>query len=234
MSNQNAQIVSLIVDVVFVAYQALKANQELTKDELYKLIDANMEAINANSDRISELVAEIKQQRKGLIVVNGNSAVSPEGFAFIKDKEGTKRNDNGDHIIYMEKDGGVLTGPYGITYIDNETLSDVGLKEGDTMTEDKAIKYLTQGVLMARKAVVQVFNGVEMKQYQFDALVSLAYNIGYGRFTRSESLKRLAKDLSKAADVFNKFVFANGDRIEGLANRRQFEIDLFEKGAYTT
>lgn len=75
---------------------------------------------------------------------------------------------------------------------------------------------------------------VPLNQNQFDALVSLGYNIGAGAFQSSTLLEKLnaGDELEAAAQflVWNKGTI-NGVKqvIDGLANRRQDEKDLFEK-----
>lgn len=73
-----------------------------------------------------------------------------------------------------------------------------------------------------------------INQNQFDALVSLVFNIGQGNFAISTLRKKLfAKDWSAAAAEFNKWVFTtqHGQKIKlpGLVTRRAAERALFEK-----
>jgi lysozyme len=65
-------------------------------------------------------------------------------------------------------------------------------------------------------------------QHEFDALVSLAFNIGWGAFTRSTLLKKFrAGDIAGAAEEFDRWVFANKVRLNGLVARRAAEKALF-------
>lgn len=68
----------------------------------------------------------------------------------------------------------------------------------------------------------------EPTQNQFDAMVSLAYNIGCKAFA-SSSLTRLynAGDLDGAASQFGRWNKAAGKVLAGLTRRRQAERDLF-------
>ncbi len=83
-------------------------------------------------------------------------------------------------------------------------------------------------------AVVSKNVTVTLNQNQFDALVSLCYNIGPGGFQTSTLLKKLnAGNYSEAADqflVWNKGT-KNGVKqvLDGLTNRRKDEKALFEK-----
>ena len=67
-----------------------------------------------------------------------------------------------------------------------------------------------------------------MNQNQFDALVSLAYNIGTGAFNKSTLVKKLnAGDIRGAADQFDVWINAGGKRMQGLVNRRAREKALY-------
>ena len=69
---------------------------------------------------------------------------------------------------------------------------------------------------------------VPINQNQFDALVSLAYNIGTGAFKESTLIKKLnAGDIRGAADQFDVWVNAGGKRMQGLVNRRAKEKEVF-------
>lgn len=71
---------------------------------------------------------------------------------------------------------------------------------------------------------------VEVNQNQFDAMVSLAYNIGVGAFSNSTLLKRVnAKDFIGAGNEFLKWDKSGGKPLLGLTRRRQREKELFLK-----
>lgn len=65
-------------------------------------------------------------------------------------------------------------------------------------------------------------------QSQFDAMVSLTYNIGGKNFQNSTVLRKFnAGDIPGAAEAFMLFVKANGKTMQGLVNRRADERALF-------
>ena len=71
---------------------------------------------------------------------------------------------------------------------------------------------------------------VPINQNQFDALVSLAYNIGTGAFKESTLLKKLnLGDYKAAAAQFAVWNRGGGKVMQGLVNRRAVERKLFEK-----
>lgn len=76
-----------------------------------------------------------------------------------------------------------------------------------------------------------VRNGVKVPitQNQYDALVSLAFNIGESGFLNSTLLKKLnAGDIDEAANQFMRWVYQNGKVLNGLVNRRYADMNLFK------
>jgi hypothetical protein len=69
---------------------------------------------------------------------------------------------------------------------------------------------------------------VGLTQNQFDALVSLIYNIGTGGFSSSTLLQMInASNFAGAADQFSRFVYSGGVVLQGLVTRRAAERALF-------
>ena len=69
---------------------------------------------------------------------------------------------------------------------------------------------------------------VPMKQHEFDALVSLAYNIGCSAFAKSSVTRYLNRgDRRTAADRFLLWNKVKGRVVGGLVNRRKSERDQF-------
>ena len=69
---------------------------------------------------------------------------------------------------------------------------------------------------------------VRLNQNQYDALVSLVFNIGTGAFSRSTLLKKLnAGDFAGAAEQFGVWRVANGKVDKRLVKRRAEEASLF-------
>lgn len=81
-----------------------------------------------------------------------------------------------------------------------------------------------------------------LSQHQFDAVVSLIFNIGLRAFENSTILKRLREgDFAAAAAEFDRWIFVtrtgrDGVRrkvpIRGLVNRRRMDRAIFERGEY--
>lgn len=72
---------------------------------------------------------------------------------------------------------------------------------------------------------------VDLSQEQFDAIISLVYNIGEGAFARSTLLKRLNEGKYRDAAVqFDRWVYSNKKKLPGLVRRRAAEKAMFLKG----
>lgn len=118
---------------------------------------------------------------------------------------------------------GVWTIGYGTTMINGTKV-----KKGDTCTLEQAKSYMANDLKKFESAVNQV--KVPLNQNQYDALVSLAYNIGVSAFLNSTLFKKLnAKDYKGAAAQFDRWNRAGGKVMRGLTNRRAKERKLFEK-----
>jgi lysozyme len=70
---------------------------------------------------------------------------------------------------------------------------------------------------------------VPLKQHQFDALVSFAYNVGVGNLRSSTLLRKLnAGDYDGAALEFHRWNRSKGKVLPGLVRRRAAEALLFQ------
>jgi lysozyme len=74
----------------------------------------------------------------------------------------------------------------------------------------------------------------EISQEQFDACVSLAFNIGNHAFERSTLLQKLnhGRPFKEVSPQFDRWVFAGSKKMAGLVKRRAAERKLFETGEY--
>lgn len=139
--------------------------------------------------------------------------ISDNGLALIKKFEGCSLTAYADV-------GGVWTVGWGQTGPD--------ITEGLTITQTQADAWLEKTVNRFADGVSECLK-VAVTQNQFDALVSLAYNIGLAAFKSSTLLKLLndRADVSVVASEFIKWNKVNGKPIEGLSRRREAERQLF-------
>jgi lysozyme len=97
------------------------------------------------------------------------------------------------------------------------------IKLGDKITQQQA-EELLMDLLPQYEAIVNKNIKIDLTQYQFDALVSFAWNCG-----KSETLFRLvnskSKDLKKWWETH--YTTGGGKVLQGLVNRRKAEAQLF-------
>lgn len=130
-------------------------------------------------------------------------------------------------------------GKKNFVYKDSAGLKSIGIghliKEGEkftSLTDGQIYDLLKRDVVEAEKAVNTLVK-IPLNQNQFDALVSLVFNIGYGNFSNSTVL-RLLNDHSDYEGAANAFAMWHKERIngvltpsKGLAKRRSKERELF-------
>ena len=137
--------------------------------------------------------------------------IGPKGIALIQEFEGCKLAAYRDIV-------GVVTIGYGHTG---------SAKMGVTITQDEADELLYGDILNFEECVTKAIR-VQVVQEEFDACVSLAFNIGCNAFRASTLLRRLnACQFTEAADAFLMWNMAGGKVVPGLARRRAAERDLF-------
>lgn len=144
--------------------------------------------------------------------------ISDHGLQFIKREEGC--------ILHVYKDAaGYPTIGIGHLLTREERI---GGKYADGITEQEALDILRADVARTEKAVSSAVT-VDLRQHEFDALVSLAFNIGTGAFGKSTLLKKLnAGRYEEVPTEMRKWVRAGGKRCLGLAHRREQEIALWK------
>ena len=160
-------------------------------------------------DKLNDVVDEL--QSKGM-------KTSQVGIELISSFEDTKLQAYDDGV-------GVWTIGIGTTVYPNG----VKVKKDDKCTLDQAKEYFAHD-LKRFEASVNNLVKVALTQNQFDALVSLVYNIGQTAFSNSTLLKKLnAKDYQGAADQFLRWNKGGGKVMKGLVRRREAERALFLK-----
>lgn len=149
--------------------------------------------------------------------------MTPEGLALVKEFEGLRLTAYKDPV-------GIWTIGYGTT-----AAAGVGItpKAGMKITEAQASTYLEKALT---KFWTQIEPSLKIRpnEYQADAMLSLAYNIGPGAFKKSTLLRKWnAGDVGGAAAQFLVWNKAGGKVLTGLTRRRAAERELFLRPAAT-
>ena len=106
-------------------------------------------------------------------------------------------------------------------------IGGVMVKYADGITQQQAEQLLAQDLGPTEAAV----NGgvkVPLSQNQFDALTSFTFNVGVGAFTGSTLLRLLNQgQYAQVPEQLMRWTRAGGRVVQGLVNRRQNEIKLW-------
>ena len=166
--------------------------------------------------------------------------MSNNGINWLKRKEDKVLNNQGRHIIYDDQTGQPVNPnsplPRGAT-IGYGHLIKNGEDFRNGISEAKATELFRADIAIAERVVKNNIT-VPLSQNQFDALVSLAYNIGAKNFANSTVVKYINNpnfhssvypNLESAWKAWNR---SQGAVSNGLINRREYEWDLYTKNLY--
>jgi GH24 family phage-related lysozyme (muramidase) len=149
--------------------------------------------------------------------------VSSEGRKHIKSHEGLKLT------AYRLGDGMITIG-----YGHAEPASKSKYKKGQTITKEEADTIFNDDLTKIADGVRRIFSdwkqkGIERRltQGQFDALVSLAYNMGVVGLRRTDLIQKIKDgDLDEAGEII-KTTKINDKKFPGLRKRRSKESEMF-------
>jgi GH24 family phage-related lysozyme (muramidase) len=146
--------------------------------------------------------------------------VSKECIDFVKRFEGFSATVYKDIV-------GVSTLGYGMTGSEIKGLTRVTEVQASTMLEN----------LINSKYALPISNNLDskkivLKQNEFDALISMAYNIGIGGLLDSTLYKNICKGIRDKVTITSNFLMwnkAGGNVVAGLTRRRTEEAEMFLK-----
>ena len=144
--------------------------------------------------------------------------ISGMGLELIKEFEGFSAN---AYICPAKK----VTIGYGNTFYADGTK----VKLGEQISKTDALELLEK--VVNKDFADEIFPAIKVPvtQNQFDAMCSLAYNIGVPQFLSSTLLKKLnLKDYIGSSNEFLKWNKSGGKELLGLTRRRKREQDLFK------
>lgn len=106
------------------------------------------------------------------------------------------------------------------------------LKLGDEITQEESDAFFAKDLERFEKEIGKI-KGLD--QYQFDALVSFAFNVGCNAFHKSTLRLRVIQDPDNYVGIGNEFarwVYANGIVWKGLKRRRLVEFEFYSRGKH--
>lgn len=165
-------------------------------------------------DKLFNMDTEIEPQ--------GATTISEKGLAIIKQFEGL--------VLHAYKDVvGVTTIGWGTTRYE----SGQPVRMGEVITKVRAEQLLKFEATAKSFAIAEALGKVALNQNQFDAVVSLAYNIGVAGFVGSTILRRIKANTTDPAirDAFMMWIKGpkSGKKVvlSALVDRRKKEADLY-------
>ena len=148
--------------------------------------------------------------------------IGKDGIDLIKSFEScAKKRADGHFDAYMPTKNDVPTIGWGSTK---------GIKMGMTLTQQECDDRFADEIAEFSTGVAKLVGTAKTTQNQFEAMVSLAYNIGIGTkgFAGSSVLKRhLEGNFEAAATRFGLWNKQAGKDLKGLTRRRAAEATLF-------
>jgi lysozyme len=140
--------------------------------------------------------------------------INDKGLALVRRFEGLR-------LEAYRCPAGVLTIGYGST--------GPHVRTGMVITPGEAERLLDKDLARFETGVEAMLCGVPTTEDEFSALVSLAFNIGLGKFATSTLLKRhKAGNKIGAANSFLSWIYAAKKPLPGLVRRREAEKELYE------
>jgi len=156
-----------------------------------------------------------------------DSLVSDKLVDFVKSWEGFVNNGRKYYDCV-----GVLTQGYGLTGKEIENLP-------EQIREQQASELLKDVINNKYAKVIKLdldSKGITLKQHEFDALVSFAYNCGTAGLLSSTLYRNVVagvRDSNTITSSFQAWSNGGGKRIEGLYRRRTKEAEMFLYADYT-
>lgn len=104
-----------------------------------------------------------------------------------------------------------------------------GVTPGMKITQARADELFEEEIEKFEKKVRPLLQGVTLNQNQYDALVSLAYNIGVGALGKSTLLKKVKADPNDPSirAAFGQWIRGGGKVLPGLQKRRVAEANHY-------
>jgi lysozyme len=232
--------IASVIAILFLSYFA------------YNKIDISKENINKISSQIAQKekikeedlsrymrtidISQFKEIENPTVIEHAK--ISKEGKEAIKSHEQLRlkaytinyrtKDKNGNTII---KNDGMINIGWGHA----EPIKTSKLKIGDEITEKQAEVLFQKDILTAEKGVKRLFKDwkdkgidVQINQNMYDAIVSMAFNMGISGLRKTEFIQKLKdKNYKEAGELIKKL--SASKKYPGLKIRRESEHKLFTK-----
>lgn len=200
-----SQIVSTIFTIIFciVIIYFIVTTKEIRIKVNWKSKSNNEEIINY-TNKYSKTKKPLKLDDKELLIKTCNFIADHESFSSKRYKDGL----------------GYSIG-FGHKLLPNENINEISLKQ--------AIVLLENDVILTHKVIHQYVK-IILTDEQKIAISSFIFNVGRSAFINSTLLKELNNgNYNKVEKEFTKWIYSNGKKLNGLINRRNIEVKMFNK-----
>jgi lysozyme len=202
-------------------------NRKPIFDKIRKLLGRGF-----TQEEVRQIDAVIDNAVRGAAVepVPSRMKTGPEGIALMKRFEGLARVRR-DGLIEAYPDPGTGGEPWTIGWgsTGEDPFNGGRIRRGTVWTRAQCDQRFEHHLAQFERAVNDAVT-VPTSQSQFDALVSLTYNIGPSAFANSTLLRLHNKrQFGEAAAQFLRWNRAGGRVMQGLTNRRRAEAELYAR-----
>lgn len=103
------------------------------------------------------------------------------------------------------------------------------VKKGMKITKEQSREFLKTDIKRFEDIVNKNIR-IPLKQCEFDALVSFAFNVGEGAFSKSALVNKInsSAPIKEIEAQFRRWVYAGGKILPGLKARREREVKLYK------
>ena len=170
--------------------------------------------------KANERIAKIKSEL---------SLISDEGVEFVAFWEGFFSKPYNDPVGHCTVGYGHLLHRGNCVAEDMDDVWIIGQKKPGQLSKAEGRELLKKDLTNFAKGVrdlTDTWN--KLPQNKRDALISFAYNCGLGAYQDSTLRKYVNQgDIPRAAKEFGRWVYADGQKLPGLVNRREAERKMF-------
>jgi len=167
------------------------------------------------------------QQNKIILIILGILGITAitKGASYSSALNFIKKAEGGLYLKAYRDSGNVPTIGWGSTYDFDKQRK---VQMGDVITEEQAQRWLDMETSQNASDIKNLVK-IKLTNNQFNALISLVYNIGINAFKNSTMLRLLnsGANINTVANQFDVWVYDNGVKVKGLINRRSAEKTLF-------
>lgn len=212
--NPSKKLITLAASTLLTIYSISQAKNIVNKQDI--------------PEQTKELiVSEIEKSEPSKTIENKKDGdkfiLSQQGWDFIREEEKLRLK------AYKLGDGMITIG-----YGHAEPINKSKYKVGQEITKEEAEKLLIKDLNYIADGVRRIFKqwkaqGIDIKitQGQFDAMVSMAYNMGLTNLRTSDFIQAVKKnDMNKASELI--LITNIEDKFPGLMKRRVKEKEMFD------